>query len=122
MRSQRDSHCLLGLSALILLLESTTLYAQVEAPAVTNDVRTLTFDGVLCERRIPRNELGASMPADWSDYSHLVLEMRCSSSQRFGLWVYTSQGARRIEIQPFGQNAWLRASIPLRYLKGMDQS
>ena len=25
-------------------------------------------------------------------------------------------------IQPFGQNVWLRAAIPLRYFKGKDQS
>jgi len=122
MRFQRDSRCAIGFSALILLLVSTISHAQVEAPAVTNEERTLTFDGALCERRIALKELGALMPTDWSDYSHLVLEMRCSSPQRFALWVYTGQGARRIEIQPFGQNAWLRASIPLRYLKGMDQS
>ena len=25
-------------------------------------------------------------------------------------------------LQPFGQNVWLRASVPLRYFKGNDQS
>jgi hypothetical protein len=124
MRSHRDSHRVLGLSVLILLLESSHAHAQsqIEAPSASNNVRSLVFDGARCERRFPIKELGASMPTDWSEFSHLVLEMRTSSPQRFGLWVYTSQGARRIEIQPFGQNAWLRASIPLRYLKGMDQS
>ncbi|MDP9173978.1 MAG: hypothetical protein M3O30_08955 [Planctomycetota bacterium] len=85
-------------------------------------VRSLSFNGVLCERRLSLKELGADMPADWSDYSFLVLEMRTSTPQRFGLWVYTGDGVRRIEIQPFGQNVWLRASIPLQYFKGMDKS
>jgi len=48
--------------------------------------------------------------------------MRTSNPQRFGLWLYTADGPRRIMLQPFGQNVWLRASIPLRYFKGRDQS
>jgi len=48
--------------------------------------------------------------------------MRTSTPQRFGLWLYTADGPRRIMLQPFGQNVWLRASIPLRYFKGRDQS
>ena len=50
------------------------------------------------------------------------MEMRTSTPQRFALWVYTANGPRRIEIQPFGQNVWLRASVPLQYFNGMDQS
>src|SRR5690348_14310468 len=87
MRSQRYSRFVFGLP-LILLIEASMSQAQVEAPAVTDNVRTLTFEGVLCQRRIPLKELDASMRTDWSDYSHLVLEMRCSSPQRFALWIY----------------------------------
>jgi hypothetical protein len=83
------------------------------------DVRKLVFDGVLCERKIELNDLGA-LPADWSDYSYLVMDMRTSSPQRFGLWLYTDDGLRRIGFQPLGQNAWFRASIPLQYFQGMD--
>ncbi len=79
--------------------------------------RTLTFDGVLSETRISAQDL--ALPADWSTSTHLVMEMRTSSPQRFGLWIYTTDGLRRIEIQPFGQNVWFRASIPLEYLKAM---
>ena len=87
-----------------------------------DEPRKLSFDGVLCERRLTLGEIDPSMPSDWSGYTHLVMEMRTSSPQRFALWVYTADGPRRIEIQPFGQNVWLRASVPLRYFKGMDQS
>jgi hypothetical protein len=84
--------------------------------------RKLVFDGVLCEHRLAVKDIAASMPSDWTGYTHLVMEMRTSTPQRFGLWVYTGEGPRRIEMQPFGQNVWLRASVPLRYFRGMDQS
>lgn len=47
--------------------------------------------------------------------------MKTSTPQRFSLWLPTADGKRRLMIQPFGQNAWLRASIPLQYFKGKDQ-
>ncbi|MGA2059907.1 MAG: hypothetical protein ABSG67_05455 [Thermoguttaceae bacterium] len=87
-----------------------------------DEPRKLSFDGVLCERRLTLGDIDPSMPSDWTGYSHLVMEMRTSTPQRFALWVYTADGPRRIEIQPFGQNVWLRASVPLKYFKGMDQS
>ncbi len=84
--------------------------------------RKLVFDGVLCEHRLTLRDIDSSIPSDWTGYTHLVMEMRTSTPQRFGLWVYTAEGPRRIEIQPFGQNVWLRATVPLQYFKGMDQS
>jgi hypothetical protein len=89
-------------------------------------VHQFSFKGVICEHRLTLKELGADWPGkwpgDWSGYSYLVMEMRASTPQRFALWVYTADGPRRIEIQPFGQNVWLRASIALKYFVGMDQS
>jgi len=82
----------------------------------------MVFDGVLSEHKIALKDLDPSLPNDWTGYTHLVLEMKTSSPQRFGLWAYTADGPHRIEIQPFGQNLWLRASIPLQYFKGMDKS
>jgi hypothetical protein len=90
--------------------------------AGAQNVRKLAFEGVLPEYKIALKDIDPAMPADWTGYTHLVMEMRTTSPQRFALWVYTSNGPRRIEIQPFGQNVWLRASVPLQYFKGMDQS
>ncbi|HVT83236.1 MAG TPA: hypothetical protein VHM90_21535 [Phycisphaerae bacterium] len=81
-----------------------------------DEVRTLKFEGVLANQRFEAADL--KLPADWSGYTHLVMEMKASTPQRFGLWVHTSEGVRRIEIQPLGQGAWLRASIPLQFLRG----
>ena len=61
-------------------------------------------------------------PSDWSDYKFLVLELKTTTPQRFSIYLYTADGPRRIMFQPFGQNVWLRASVPLRYFQGMDQS
>lgn len=85
------------------------------------------FDGgVKSEHRWPLKELGAhfpaGLPADWSDYRFLVLELKAATPQRFSLFLYTANGPRRIMLQPFGQNVWLRASVPLRYFQGRDQS
>jgi hypothetical protein len=82
----------------------------------------LVFEGILPEHRLALKDIDPALPADWSGYTHLVIEMKTSTPQRFGLWAYTANGPRRIEMQPFGQNVWLRASIPLQYFAGMDKS
>ena len=104
-----------GISFILLAMASAAARGADEA-------RKLVFDGVLCEHKLALKDLGADLPSDWTGYSHLVIELRTSTPQRFALWIYTAEGPRRIEIQPFGQNAWLRASIPLQYFVGMDQS
>jgi hypothetical protein len=105
------------INCLIVLLIGFSL------PAATycQEVRKLTFDGVLSEQKLSIEDL--KFPADWSGYSHLVMDIRTSTPQRFSLWLYSANGTPvRLMLQPFGQNTWFRASIPLRYFKGMDKS
>jgi len=83
--------------------------------------KSVTFQGRISEHKWPLKQLDSDLPADWSAYEYLVLEMRTSTPQRFALWLYTADGPRRIMLQPFGQNVWLQTSIPLRYFKGRDQ-
>jgi hypothetical protein len=103
------------LRLLVCLVFATSLRAA-------DTSRTLTFEGVLGEHRLALKDIDPALPADWTGYTHLVIEMKTSSPQRFALWAYTGDGPRRIELQPFGQNIWLRASIPLQYFIGMDKS
>jgi hypothetical protein len=110
-----------GRTVLWLLAGMISIGARVEVTQAQS-VQRLDFDGVICERRLSLEEIDPAMPADWSDYSYLVMEMRTSSPQRFGLWIYTDDGPRRLEIMPLGQGAWLRASIPLEYFQEMDKS
>jgi hypothetical protein len=99
----------------LILLFSVTAYAQ--------EVRKLTFDGSLSEFKIPVKDLNQAMPSDWTGYNYLVMEMRTTSPQRFSLWLYRSDGVPgRVKIQPFGQNVWFRASLPVKYFIGRDQS
>lgn len=88
------------------------------APALPARV---VFDGVKSVHQWPLKDLNAELPADWTGYNFLVIEMRTSTPQRFSLWLHTTNGSRRVMLQPFGQGVWLRASIPLQYLRGRDQ-
>ncbi len=83
-------------------------------------VQRFVFDGVSSELRISMKELGQESPADLSAYTHLVMEMRMSSPQRLFLWMYTARGPRGVSIIGFGQNAWMRASVPLQYFIARD--
>jgi hypothetical protein len=98
------------------------LHAQTNfPPANTNAVvHHMVFDGVKSETKWNVQDLNANMPTDWTPYNYLVMEMRTATPQRFSLWLQTAHGPRRIMLQPFGQNVWLRACIPLSYFKGQQ--
>ena len=83
-------------------------------------MRKFVFEGVSSEMQMTMAELGQTAPADLAGYTHLVMEMRMSSPQRLFLWAYTTHGPRGVSIIGFGQNAWLRASVPLQYFIGRD--
>ena len=96
-------------------------YPQASVPKSAADATMrFAFDGVFSEFPIAMTELGQQSPTNLSAYSHLVMEMRMSSPQRLSLWANTSHGPRSVSIIGFGQNAWLRASIPLQYFIGRD--
>ena len=103
------------LFALIIQLLLMSRLSAMEPKAVT-------FQGRISEHKWPLKQLDSDLPADWSGYEYLVLEMRTSTPQRFAMWLYTTDGPRRILLHPFGQSVWLRASIPLKYFEGRDQS
>ncbi|MCX6320640.1 MAG: hypothetical protein NTX93_02395 [Bacteroidia bacterium] len=103
------------ISLQLLLLFSVITNAQ--------EIRKLTFDGTLCEHKLAIKDLNPALQSDWTTYTHLVMEIRTSSPQRFSVWLYRSDGTPiRVMFQPFGQNVWFRASLPLQYFVGMDKS
>jgi hypothetical protein len=112
----------LWLAAVSVSAAVLPLAAQNSPAPAAGPVRRVEFDGVKSEQKWALKDLNPDLPSDWSPYNYLVMEIRTSSPQRFGLWAGTANGPRRIEIQPFGENVWLRASVPLRYFKGHDQS
>jgi hypothetical protein len=100
---------------LLAMLFSITIYAQ--------EAHKFTFNGTLSEYKVTIKDLNPALSPDWSSYSHLVMEMRTSSPQRFSVWLYRTDGTPiRVMFQPFGQNVWFRASLPLQYFVGMDKS
>lgn len=86
------------------------------------EVTKFVFDGVWSELKISMKELGLEAPADLSEYSHLVVEMRKSTPQRMILGVYAREGIRCMRMIAYGQNVWLRASIPLRYFAAPEMT
>ena len=103
-----------------ILISALLVLCGGMAQALEKPVRVV-FEDKLAEYKWSLKELDSRLPSDWSDFGFLVLEMRASSPQRFSLWLHTTDGKRRLMLQPFGQNAWLRASIPLQYFKEKDQ-
>jgi hypothetical protein len=103
---------------LIVLLQMAILFS---ADAYSQKVHELTFKGTLSEHKIAVKDLDPALATDWSAYTHLVMEIRTTSTQRFSLWLYRNNDTPvRLLIQPFGQNVWLRASVPLQYFEGKD--
>jgi hypothetical protein len=98
-----------------IILFSGTIYAQ--------EVRKFIFNGTVSEHRLNLKDMNPVLPSDWTGYSHLVMEMRTSSPQRFSIWLYRTNGTPvRVRFQPFGQNVWFKASLPLKYFEGRDKS
>ncbi len=98
---------------LLLFVASSTLKAQ--------RVIKLTFEGTISEKKLALKDLKPALPSDWTSYTHLVWEMRTSSPQRFSIWLYRTNGTPvRIMMQPFGQNVWSRASLPVKFFVGKD--
>lgn len=105
----------LATRGMLLSLLFTSALLALDEPVL------VTFDGAVSEHKWWLDEIDPSWPSDWSDYDYLVVEMKASSPQRLAVWIHTVDGKRRIMFHPFGQNIWLRASIPLQYFRGRDQ-
>jgi hypothetical protein len=76
----------------------------------------MTFTSTNSEHVWPLADLDANLPADWSPYTHLVIEFKASSSQRFDLGLQTPGARYAKRIGPFA-GVWVRASIPLRFYR-----
>jgi hypothetical protein len=81
----------------------------------------VVFDGAESERQWTLKELDQSLPSDWTGYNYLVLELKASSAQRFGLIFYSTNLTQRREVHPL-PNVWIRAAIPLQYYRQPNRS
>jgi hypothetical protein len=105
------------MSRVVVLLITLFLVPLVTSAAPVK----VTFQGANSGQRWTLAELNPDLPADFTGYNFLVLEMRASSPQRFELQLITA-GARGgtttigKTIHPFS-NVWVRAAIPLRFYR-----
>jgi hypothetical protein len=90
------------------------------AGSASAEMHTAKFDESASEFKWALKDLNPALPADWSPYQFLTLELRSSTAQRFELRLYTTNGVRHIRLHPFA-NAWIRAAIPLTYFQRPDR-
>ena len=77
----------------------------------------VVFDGASFEQKWALKDLNPDLPADWTGYNFLILEMKASSPQRFSLTLYSSSGQPQTRrMQPFA-DVWIRAAVPLAYFR-----
>ena len=65
--------------------------------------------------KIPLTKFDKNFPTDWRGYNFLVLEMKCSTSQRVYVGVNTETGYNELRIIFYGIGGWIRTAIPLEY-------
>jgi hypothetical protein len=96
-------------------LSVATLVLAVSA-AAQPAARRVVFSGANAEHQWPLAELDPALPADWTGYEYLVLELKASSPQRFTLSLISDRTVQRRQMQPL-PNVWIRAAVPLQYYR-----
>jgi hypothetical protein len=96
------------------------------ACSVKNEPVIIKFEGAYFEKKWAIKELNPELPSDWSSSGFLTFEFNSSTTHRFELKLYDTEGIRSLEIVPF-QGVWIRASIPLVHFQkvnteGMDMA
>jgi len=89
-------------AACLLVMQAAMGFAAAET-------HTVTLEGASAEQKWTLKELSPDLPADWSAYDYVVLELRASSPQRFQLGVATLE--RRSKSQEIGDADLVRCGI-----------
>lgn len=102
-----------------IMSAATLLLAAVQFAGAAP--RRVVFEGEQSEHKWTLKDLDPNLPADWSGYDFLVLEMKASSPQRFNLIFYSGDRVQRRQMQPLA-NVWIRAAVPLQYYRQPNRS
>ncbi len=102
------------------LVAATTLFSLTILAAHAGPQRVV-FEGEQSEHKWALRELNPQLPSDWTGYNYLVLEMKASSPQRFGLSFHSGSVVQRRTMQPMA-GVWIRASVPLQYYRAPNRS
>ncbi len=110
----------------VLIIINFFLLTLFVSCADKEETHFVQFEGESFQKNWAISELNPELPSDWSSFEYLTFDIKASSTQRFFLNLYDTEGTRRLRIHPF-QNAWVRASIPLvhfqkRNTKGHDMA
>ena len=85
------------------------------AGSARGETRRAVFEGAGTEHTWTLKDLDPGLPADWSNFQFLVLELRLSSPQRFDLRIHDAGGVRSVRLAPV-PNVWIRSAVPLSFL------
>jgi hypothetical protein len=96
-------------------------HAKTREKFATEYVPTLMHDWPVSEHKWALKDLNPDLPSDWSPYKFLVMEVKCSTAQRFLLRLYTADGMRALRFHQFGGGVWIRAAVPLAYFQSQSQ-
>ncbi|MGA9623825.1 MAG: hypothetical protein WBQ65_05105 [Bryobacteraceae bacterium] len=96
-------------------------HAKTREKFATEYVPTLMHDWPVSEHKWALKELNPELPADWSSFKFLVMEVKASTAQRFLLRLYTADGMRALRFHQFGGGVWIRAAVPLAYFQSQSQ-
>ncbi|MBM3746245.1 MAG: hypothetical protein FJW34_10645 [Acidobacteria bacterium] len=97
-----------------LMVAATLLVGAI--PLASAAPRRVVFEGAESEHKWALKDLNPSLPADWTGYDFLELELMASSPQRFFLTFYSSDRVQRRQMHPLA-NVWIRAAVPLQYYR-----
>jgi hypothetical protein len=102
----------------------TLLPLLAAAGSARGETRRAVFEDAGTEHTWALKDLDPGLPADWSPFQFLVLELRLSSPQRFDLRIHDAGGIRSVRLAPV-PGAWIRSAVPLSFLseaphQGMD--
>jgi hypothetical protein len=89
--------------------------ALLALAAAQAEPRRAVFEKAGGEQVWPLKDWNAELPADWSGYRFLALELRLSSPQRFDLRIHNANGVRSVRLAPV-PGVWIRGVVPLEFL------
>ncbi len=94
------------------------LLIVITIPGCSQSAKTFkaVFEGDYSEQKWAIHTLNPKLPGDWSSFEFLTFELKSSTAQRWYLMIYDNNGIRQLRMQPF-QGAWIRVSIPLKYVR-----
>jgi hypothetical protein len=104
----------------VSLAVSVFVYGLAVSSAQSASQRVV-FEGATSEQKWNLKELNPDLPADWTGYNFLVLELKASSPQRFSLVLHSADRTQRRQMQPL-PNVWIRAAVPLQYYREPNRS